>query len=191
MTFLYYDPTNNTVSVATTEHPIQTFKINEKLYNIVPDGDVFFVQSAKIVSKKQLLQWLINPRKQVKNKKLFVHPRGNGSIVLEDIKTEKYPNGLIMHGKYDFISVDDIGMETLNRSAHYRIATKNKRIELVDEAYVKANLQKGKSVSPKEMALDRILIQDDYEGAARAHAENIKSGAIGGDDIPVLDVGHF
>ena len=97
----------------------------------------------------------------------WLHPTSNGHISLADIKTPKYPNGLGMTGKYDFISVEELGGEAvLEESQFYKIALKKRKIELVDYDYVQKYSGKKKQSSFADKALDAIIIKNSAHGTA-------------------------
>lgn len=109
----------------------------------------------------------------------FIHPVHNGAILIADLKTPKYPNGIELVGKYDFLSVDDVGgFDVLEESLHYKILLNQGKIEVVDYNYVKKHYGKKKMASAKDAALDRILIKSGTHGTAEAVAA---AGGIGGD----------
>ncbi len=121
---------------------------------------------------------------------MFVHPAHNGTILIEDIKTDRYPNGIQLNGKWDFLPVDAVGgFEILEESNHYNILLAKGKIEVVDFNYVKKNINKKKQVSRADAALDAILIKDDKRGAAEAVATsggiNPNSGS-GSDPIEIF-----
>jgi hypothetical protein len=103
--------------------------------------------------------------------KQYLHPASNGIIVIDDINTVKYPRGVRMKGKYDFIPINEIGEDVLTNSAIFRSLLKAKKIEIVDEEYVKKNLHKTmRKISPADAALDKILVPSGVR--AEAVAEN-------------------
>ena len=109
----------------------------------------------------------------------FIHPAHNGAILIADLKTPKYPNGVELVGKYDFLPVDDVGgFDGLEESLHYKILLKQGKIEVVGYDYVKKHYGKKKMVSASDAALDKILIKNDTHGSAEAVAA---AGGIGGD----------
>jgi hypothetical protein len=109
----------------------------------------------------------------------LIHPSHNGAILIPDIKTPKYPNGVELVGKYDFIPVDDLGgFDALEESLHYKILLKQGKIEVVGYDYVKKNYGKKKSVSASDAALEKILIKGDTRGTAESVAA---AGGIGED----------
>jgi len=108
----------------------------------------------------------------------FIHPKHNGTIIINDLKTEKFPNGVQMNGKWDFIPIDYLGgKEALESSAHFKGLRAKGKIEVVDYEYVKKNRDKKHPTSRADAALDRIIVQDDRSGAAENVAAN---GGING-----------
>lgn len=107
----------------------------------------------------------------------FIHPSHNGAIHIADIKTPKYPNGIELVGKYDFLPVDDVGgFGTLEESIHFRTLLAKGKIEVVGYDYVKKHYGKKKAVSASDAALDKILIKSDTRGTAESVAA---AGGIG------------
>ncbi|KKK47876.1 hypothetical protein LCGC14_3150760, partial [marine sediment metagenome] len=99
----------------------------------------------------------------------FIHPAHNGTILIVDLKTPKYPNGVELTGKYDFLCVDDVGgFDGLEESMHYRSLLAKGKIEVVGYDYVKKHYNKKKTTSMADAALDAILIKSDARGSAEA-----------------------
>ena len=100
--------------------------------------------------------------------------------MIEDISTRRYPQGIQLKGKWDFIAVDDIGEDILKESNHFRILKQKGKIEVVDGNYVKRNEHKIKmKVSPSEAALDAILVPPDVKAHAAASGDGIRSSRRG------------
>jgi len=119
----------------------------------------------------------LGPAPVYSNKK-YIHPVRNGTVLIEDIQTPKYPAGVALQGKYHFISVDDIGEAELANSKFFELLVKRGKVEVVDEAYVKQHAHKFQhKKSPAEAALDKILIPAGPPGTA----ENVAAaGGLGG-----------
>jgi hypothetical protein len=121
----------------------------------------------------------------------FIHPAHNGAIHIADLKTPKFPNGVELVGKYDFLCVDDVGgFDNLEESLHYRTLLAKGKIEVVGYDYVKKHYGKKKTTSRADAALDAILIKGDARGTAEAVAAagGIEGAgeASAGDAIPIL-----
>lgn len=112
----------------------------------------------------------------------YIHTVADVPLVLGDIRTAEFPNGLVIQGKYDYIPINRIGKDVLEQSAHFRLAMKNKRIEIVNDDYVQKNAHKAKQkVRFQDSDLDRILIKDPTPGAAAGVAA---SGGLYYEDDP-------
>lgn len=115
----------------------------------------------------------------------FIHPVHNGAILISDVHTEKYPNGVELIGKFHFIPLDDIGGEDiLEGSAIFRSLLAKGKIEVVGYDYVKKHYNKKKMVSAADAELEKILIKSSTHGSAEAVAA---SGGIGGDAASASD----
>ena len=98
----------------------------------------------------------------------WIHPAHQGCIIIEDIKTTQYPDGVRLDGKWDFLPVDSVGgFDALEESHQYRYLLGKGKIEVVDYEYVKKNQGKKKIVSASDAALDAILIK---QGSAESVA---------------------
>lgn len=132
------------------------------------------------------------PQAAPTNKK-YIHPKHPGSVLIEDIQTDKFPEGCVaLHGKWHFVDVDTIGgMETLQSSAFFRVLEKRGKVEIVGEEYVQQNIHKANvKVSPSEQALNKILVKDGTPGMADKVAEAGGLENIGGDiAVPILITG--
>jgi hypothetical protein len=174
----------------------------------IPNDDILYVQNAHFITKKQFGEWLdgngevfedephrftgfmeeettytpaVEKMQEAASKyanSKFIHPAHNGAIHIADFKSTQHPNGIELIGKYDFISVDDVGgFDALEESMHYRHLLAKGKIEVVGYDYVKKHYGKKKSVSASDAALDKILIKGDTHGTAESVAA---SGGIGG-----------
>lgn len=184
----------------------------------VPNDDILYVQNAHFITKKQFGAWLEGDGEDFNDEphrftgfmeestsyspsaekmteaatkyahSFFIHPTHNGAILIADLKTPKYPNGVEIVGKYDFVPVDDLGgFDALEESLHYKVLLKKGKIEVVDYNYVKKHYGKKKMVSAADAELERILIKGDSSGTAAAVAA---AGGIEGegpsDVIPIF-----
>lgn len=104
-----------------------------------------------------------DPEPQISNKK-YIHPSMNGSVIISDISTDKYPNGVVFESKWDFKDVDEFGgEEELMKSNIYRHLIKNKKLEIVAQEYLVKNKNKiaNNSASKNsivEKNLNKILL---------------------------------
>jgi len=171
------------------------------LLSHVPNDDILYVQNAHFITKRQFQQWLEGEaeleaephrftgfldestpeytpdvEKLAKASQMYagskwLHPAHNGAIHIPDVQNEKYPHGLEMVGKFDFIPVDSVGgFEALEESALFRSLLAKGKIEVVGYDYVKKHYGKKKQTSASDAALDAILIKNDVRGSAEAAA---------------------
>jgi len=171
------------------------------LLSHIPNDDILYVQNAHFITKNQFNQWLEGEGSNDEEPHRFtgfldedsptytpkvaefieshsqhaggqwIHPCHNGAIHIADIKTEKYPNGVELIGKYDFVPVEALGgFETLEESMHFKHLLGKGKIEVVGYEYVKKNYGKKKTQSASDAALDRIIIKNDARGSAESIA---------------------
>lgn len=103
----------------------------------------------------------------------FLHTTKPGSIRLNDIRTRKYPDGVEIQGKWNFVPIDDIGWEVLQDSKNFHWAINNKKIEIVDEQFVRNNMHRNRQVSAAEASLNAILVPAEIKAEAAADAGGI------------------
>ncbi|MHA2281511.1 MAG: hypothetical protein ACXAC5_11710 [Promethearchaeota archaeon] len=187
------------------------------LISYVPNDDILYVQNAHFITKRQFSQWLegegdidTKPHRfsgfldedtptyipevekmVAANTKYsgsqWLHPAHNGAIHIPDVKTEQYPNGIQMVGKYDFVPIDAIGgFEALEESPHFKLLLARGKIEVVGYEFVKKNHGKKKQVSVADAALDAILIKNGHPGSAEAVAAAGGINASGANAIEFL-----
>ena len=146
-----------------------------------PSRHMGFMEDGHIHSGQKQTQALSNKR--------YIHTTHPGSVLIEDMQTNKFPEGCVaLHGKWSFIDIDTIGgIETLESSAHYRVLLKKGKVELVDESYVQQHKHKANiKVSPSEQSLNKILVQDGTPGTADKVAEaGGMEGGVGDIAIPI------
>ena len=184
MIIIFYDSDKEEVCICSERHKMKKVSINDPdIMAHIPNDDIMYVQNAHYITKNQFSQWLegsmeLNndfPKKEIneetesqtqpdtdrkKNQK-WLHPKHHGSIVIVDLKTPKWPNGVEFHGKYDFKSVEELGgFDFLEESSMYRFALAKGKIEIVSYDYVKKNFKKKGSTSLADAALDAIIVQD-------------------------------
>jgi len=200
MVIIFYDSDKEQIFVCTEREKMKIIPIDDPdLLTHIPNDDILYVQNAHFITKKQLGEWLDgsgedlndpnkfseisektttpddNDSRYINSK--FLHPVHNGAVLMSDIKTPKYPNGVELVGKYSFVSVDDLGgFDALEESSHYNYLLGKGKIEVVDYDYVKKNYNKNKTTSASDAALDRILIKGDAHGTAESVAA---SGGMG------------
>jgi len=209
MVIVFYDSDKEQVYICTEREKMKSISINDPdILTYVPNDDVLYVQNAHFITKKQFGEWLegdgedfndephrftgimAEPTSSPNAEKMhdaaqkyanshFLHPTHNGAILIADLKTPKYPNGVEMVGKYDFIPVEDLGgFDILEESLHYKVLLNKGKIEVVDYNYVKKHYGKKKIVSAADAELERILIKGDSSGTAESVAA---AGGIGGE----------
>ena len=158
----------------------------------IPDDDILYVQDGSYLTKKQFSDWLeggaqfsTQPKQQAPIQqqsypsqpnvaspvmamlpydpnRLYLKPAHNGNIVIPDIKTPKYPDGLKMTGKWDFVPIDDIGgIDVVNSNRFIRNNIEKKRIQIVDESFVRSHQDKAHPyTSPAQRSIESIIIDE-------------------------------
>lgn len=198
MIIIFYNASENSIYVCSETEKTKVVKLDDpNILDYIPNDDILYVQNAHFLNKKQFADWLkgeptiikqqenysaydhsgrfgmqnVEVEKSPQSKKLYIHPKHNGSVVIPDIHSQKYPNGLTLNGKYHFVAMDDIE-DAIENSNNYRFALAKGKIEIVDGEYVKQNIHKqNKYVSPSEASLNAILVP------AHIKAESVISGA--------------
>lgn len=158
----------NQIYICPENGTTKTFSLNDpNMLNYLPDDDILYVQSGKYITKQQFADWLNHnePTTGFSNRK-YIHATKNGVIVMDDIKTQRFPEGLHLQGKYHFIPVDEIGQDNLDESTVFRVCFAQGKVEYVDENYVQQNKHKGKKISPSDMAIQSILVPSDMKAAS-------------------------
>ena len=213
MIIVFYNANENKIYVSSTSEKTKVFDVNVPTwFNQVPNDDILYVTNGHFFTKQQFGEWIqsndscsdeTDPLGQSTNRfagflggggsaspatktgRKYIHATSNGTIILQDIVNQKYPEGVKLSGKWDFIAVDEIGEEELEDSANFKWAINKKKIEVVDEEYFQQNAHRKKTkVSPTEAALDKILIKDSTPGAAlKVQADGGMS--TGGDDVAI------
>lgn len=93
----------------------------------------------------------------------YIHPVNDGTVLVTDIITKKYPHGLRLSGKDHFILIDEVGKGVLNESPFYQILLKKGKLEVVDQAYVNKHKSNrgdlGIISSEERAALDSLFDQ--------------------------------
>lgn len=181
----------------------------------IPNDDILYVEKGHFITKHQFHNWLkgdndIIPQSEDQevsrfqgflddgpqktsapqptlpgSTSRFIHPRHNGTLIIHDMKSDKYPDGVMLSGKWDFVNINEIGgIEALEQSSNFKWLEKKGRIEIVDAEYVKQNIhKKTKKVSPAEAALDAILVPH-WKSAKDASSD----GGLSSSDIPEIFV---
>lgn len=203
MVLVYYDHAKEKVYICSEESEMKCVSATDSnLLDYIPNDSILYVQAAHIVSKQQFTDWMngdlklediqVNQddynqpaRKTVSSNvnRKYIHPRNNGGVTVESIRTEKYPEGLVMMSKWDFIPLDTIGgEEVLDSDVFLRMLLQRKKIEVVDHQYILDNahqIKKSLQQTPSDRALDRIIVKDGRPGMASRIAE---TGGLGIDD---------
>lgn len=188
---LYICSTKNGVKVVDQNDP--------DIMDYIPNETIYYVQDAHKVTPKQFEKWIAGESNPIDNHehaeeeflpstfagRKYIRLKADGSLTLADIRTKRFPEGVTLNGKWDFIAVDAIGEEELEESNHFRLAFAKNKIEYVDEQYVQKHKHKrNKKRSPREDALERTLIPTGMkvEQALRNMDSridpNVNSGAI-------------
>jgi len=117
--------------------------------------------------------------------KFYLHPTSNGTVLIEDIRTKQFPEGIRLNGKWHFVSIGVIGEEVLTNSSNFQILLGKGKVEIVPESYVQANKHKQKNkVSPAQAALDAILVPVGIKAeAAASDGWNAPGGGGSGGDM--------
>lgn len=103
--------------------------------------------------------------------RLYIHTTNPGTVLIDDIQTERFPEGIELNNKYQFVSINSIGEDVLEESHKFRWLMAKNKVEVVNEIYVKKHQHKQKTRSAADRALDAILIKNDRRGSAWAAAE--------------------
>ena len=209
MTIVFYDQQNNQLWICNKQTTTVVSLNDEQIGQHIPNDDILYVTNAHYFTKDQFIDFLSgkltinNPQDDVlvqsvdhpnptvtmpmSNKK-FIHSTGNGVVLIEDIITSRFPAGIMLQGKWHFVSVDDIGEAELANSVFFDRLLKIKKVEIVNGDYVRQNAHKLKDKrSPAEAALDRILIPSGRSGTAQrvADAGGIESSKDNDNNIAV------
>lgn len=189
MVIVFYDSEKEVIYICTEREKMKTIPVDDpNLLSNIPNDDILYVQNAHFITKRQFQQWLNGEAKIEEDREAhrldeesnskpsevanmvptnskyanskWIHPAHNGAIHIPDLKTEKYPNGLEMIGKWDFIPVDSLGgFEFLEESHLFKSLLGKGKIEVVGYDYVKKNYGKKKQVSLADAALEAITVQ--------------------------------
>ena len=198
MVIVYYDYTNNCIYLCSNKFPLKSMPLQSNILQLIDDNEsILYVQNGSLISKKTLTSWLsgnsppdnsyVPTQPQPATQGAYMHPAHNGVIVIEDILTDKFPHGVKMTHKWDFISVDEVGKEILESSAIFRSYVSKGKIKIVPYSYAKQHMHKKKRYkSPAEMAVESILIQDDRRGSAEKTASS--GGFYSSDDAIEIEV---
>lgn len=199
MTIVFYDQQNNQLWICNSNTTTIVSVDDEQIGQQIPNDDILYVTNAHYFTKDQFIDFLsgkitiqdqrsdtpAQPSTQssiatsaIASNKKFIHSTGNGVVLIEDIITSRFPAGIMLQGKWHFVSVDDIGEAELANSVFFDRLLKIKKVEIVDGDYVRQNVHKLKDKrSPAEAALDRILIPSGRSGTAQRVAD---AGGIDG-----------
>lgn len=220
MVIIFYDADKEQIYICTEREKMKSISISDPdLLTYIPNDDILYVQNAHFITKKQFGEWLdgegetfdephrftgfleestpYSPTAEKMHEAAskyehskFLHPAHHGAIFIPDIKTPKYPNGVELVGKYDFVAVEELGgFDNLEESLHFRTLLAKGKIEVVGYEYVKKHYGKKKMVSASDAALDRILIKNSTHGSAESVAAEggiDGGGAAPGDPIEIF-----
>lgn len=208
MVIVFYDANEEKFYIASTTYGMKIVRSDdENLMDCIPNDDILYVTNGHYFTKQQFEDWLsgnmeVDEPEQDQNESLenkiektinksksekrYIHPTANGTIRIEDIDAPKFPGGVELSGKWDFVAVDDIGVDKLAHSAHFRLFLKKGKLAIVDEEYVQKHQHKvTQKKSPAELALDRLLIKNDRPGTAEQVAVSGGAAAYASDDVAV------
>ena len=209
MIVIFYDQDEGKIYICSPVSATKAVDIQDpNLMDYIPNDDILYVTNAHYYTKQQFMDYLsgdtvsemsvdetapVSAPAQGTNidtsNRKFIHPTANGTILIEDINTPKFPAGVALNGKWHFVAVDEIGEEVLNDSIFFRLLKKKGKVEIVDMEYVKKNAHKIKNKkSPAELALDRILIPSGIPGTAGKVADAGGLGYAGGDEAIEIEV---
>jgi len=150
MDIIFYDAKTQMVYLCDTVVGLEMINPkNSKRFSLLPES-IAFVESAKLLTKKQFANWLVSGiEPEIKkttppssSSAQYIHTKHDGTVLVEDIQIDGNP--LRLNGKYHFVSVDSIGKDRLEASVNFKILQKYDKVEFVDEDYVQANKHKYK-----------------------------------------------
>ena len=200
MVIVFYSASEGKIYICSPSQVTQVIDAdNPEWINSIPNDDILYVTNGHFFTKPQFCEWLQNQAEgktvatsspgnvdtaSVNPNRLYIHPTGNGTVLIEDIRTTKFPEGITLTGKWDFVAVDEVGADVLEDSPFYRSLIKVKKIEVVNDEYYQRHIHKKKTkVSPTEAALNKILIKDSTPGAAGQVAAD--GGLDTGDNVAI------
>lgn len=190
MVIVFYIARENKICVCTQDKPMKLFAVDDpNLLSFIPNDDIYYVQNCSILTKKQLQKWLngelnletTESEKEIEeigiSDKKYIHPVNNFVIIIDSIRTPKYPNGLKLKDKYDFVALEDLG-DNIEDNALFKSLLRTRKIEIVDSDYVRKNMHKAnRKLSPADAALNKILVP------VGINAEDVaERGGMGGRD---------
>jgi hypothetical protein len=208
MVLIFYDAEEEVIRICTDNQKMKTIRVDDpELLSYIPNEDILYVSKAQYITKTQLEDWLngtampevnepirqgnsyIEPDVDYSNSQ-WIHPAHNGYICIEDIKTSRFPNGLEMDGKYDFINVEILGgLGVLNKSAQFRGFLNQGKIKVADYEYVKKHQSKNtKFLSGKDRNLDRILVPANRSAVSVAENGGIRDDDFDGEDDFLVEI---
>ena len=124
MILIFYDAEEEIIRICSEDQKMKSIPADDpELLSYVPNEDILYVSKAQYITKTQLEGWLSGAsipeiEEPISSKNFtiesdldssngqWIHPAHNGYICIEDIQTSRFPTGLEMHGKYDFINVN-------------------------------------------------------------------------------------
>lgn len=186
MTIVFLHVDQGKIYICTETDKIKIVDINDPMIAAhLPDDDILYVQKGQFITKTQFINWMSDSpvesdsheQSAMKNK-FYIHPTKNGVIHINDISTNRYPNGIKLEGKYHFIAVDDIGQDAMDESSEFQVLFAQGKIERVNGQHVRAHAHKrNKQESASERSLNAILVPSHIK--ARTAAESLRSGENG------------
>jgi hypothetical protein len=197
MVIIFYDAEKDQLYICAEHKKMEIISVHtDDLMSYIPNDDILYVENGRFITKLQFEQWLKGeanfadehepnqPNQPIGQSQdsipytssqyaqsQFIHPMHHGAISIADITTPEYPDGVELIGKYDFVSIDELGgPDALEESTHYKTLLAKGKIEVVDYDYMKKHYGKKKYVSAADAELDRITIKSDKRGSAEAVA---------------------
>lgn len=207
MVIIFNDSNLNRLFICTENDKTKIINPNDpNLLNYVPNDDILYVTDGHLINKAQLTKWITglsskksvsdnlvqntieNDYQQETNDK-YIHPKMNGTIIISDLKTDKFPGGIKMEGKWDFINLKDIGgEEDFDESRIAKLLIKQGKIEKVDQSYYDSNKHKNKKHKSQHMQqLESILIPADMRAKEAVDRGLLYNNDTSNDQI-VIDV---
>ena len=177
MVIIFFDSTDDSFLVATDKEPLRKY-FRDAIQEVIPEDDILYVANAHIMTRQQFIGFLdgsydislghdpapaqahqVAPAARPKSNRRYLHTTANAPTILGDIRTDRFPEGVVLQNKYQFIPLDMIGQDALDQSAQLKIAIQKKRIEIVDDEFVQKNMHKARMQgSFRDSELNRILV---------------------------------
>lgn len=178
MTIILYNEPKSEIIISRPNEITKVISLNDpNLLDYIPNDTIMYVHKCNLISKEQFQKWLngeyefkvpektgrasylaVDQLGNLPQEKKYLHPAANGAILIDDIKTDKFPNGIQLVGKYDFLDIDEVGQEVLNNSRKYKHLLEKNKITIADQQYYNKYKNKTKTASATEEELNKILL---------------------------------